>query len=92
VWVDEALEPLAGEVEPVLLQALTIAVAAVCGIEVYVWMRDIAGLSAEHAADLQRWISELLLVGGLDDHAPPAPHMTTAMAAIRSRVEGNDGS
>jgi hypothetical protein len=92
VWVDEALEPLADEVEPLLLQALTIAVAAVCGIEVYVWLRDIAGLSAEHAASLQRWISELLLLGGLDDHAPATPDTTTAMATIRSRVEGSDGT
>jgi AcrR family transcriptional regulator len=90
LWVDEALEPLGTEVEPELLRALTIAVAAVCGIEVYVWLRDIAGLSAEHAAGLQRWISELLLLGGLDDHAPPAPDTDTALSAVRSRVEGRE--
>jgi hypothetical protein len=84
------LEPLGTEVEPGLLQALTIALAAVCGIEVYVWLRDIPGLSAEDATGLQRWISELLLLGGLDDHAPPAPDTNTALSAIRSRADGRE--
>lgn len=88
LWVDEALTPLAGDVDPERLQALTTAIAAVCGIEVYVWLKDIARLSADNAADVQRWIAELLLVGGLDAHAPPAPP-TTALSAIRARVEGD---
>ena len=88
VWVDEALGPLANDVDPVQLKALTIAIAAVCGIEVYVWLKDIAGLSANDAAGLQRWIAEILLAGGLDAHAPAAPPTTTVMTAIRSRVDG----
>ena len=92
VWVDEALAPLANDVDAVQLKALTIAIAAVCGIEVYVWLKDIAGLSADDAAGLQRGISELLLLGGLGDHAPATPATNTALSAIRSRVEGGDGS
>jgi AcrR family transcriptional regulator len=88
IWVDEALESLAGSVQPDLLQALTIAVAATCGIEVYVWLKDIAGLSAEEAAGLQRWIAEILVLGGLDDQAPPAPATEATMPAVRSRVDG----
>jgi AcrR family transcriptional regulator len=89
VWVDEALAPLATEVAPGRLQTLTIAVAAVCGIEVYVWLKDIAGLSGADAAGLQRWMAEILLLGGLGDDAPPAPSTDANIPAIRSRVGGD---
>jgi hypothetical protein len=92
IWVDEALAPLAGDVDPDRLRALTIAVAAVCGIEVYVWLKDIAGLSDEHAASLQRWIAEVLLLGGLAEDAPATPAANATFAAIRSRVEGTDAT
>jgi hypothetical protein len=86
------LAPLADDVDTSRLRALTIAVAAVCGIEVYVWLKDISGLTDEHAADLQRWIAEVLLLGGLADNAPATPETNTALSAIRSRVEGHDAT
>jgi AcrR family transcriptional regulator len=89
LWVDEALAPLADGVDPERVQTLTTAIAAVCGIEVYVWLKDIARLSADDAASLQRWIAEVILVGGLDADAPPALSTNAALPAIRSRVEGD---
>ena len=86
IWVGEALAPLAGEIGPERLQALTIAIAAACGIEVNVWLKDIAGLSDERAAGLQHWMAELLLLGGLDAAAPPAPPTGETMPAIRARI------
>jgi AcrR family transcriptional regulator len=87
VWVDEALAPLAARMDPALLQALTVAIAAACGIEVYVWLKDIAGLRGEEAAALQGWIAEILLRGGSDDGAPPPPAIGATLGTVRSRVE-----
>lgn len=92
IWVDEALAPLTDDVDSDRLRTLTIAIAAVCGIEVYIWLKDIAGLSDEHAAGLQRWIAEVLLLGGLDDHTPATPETDAAFPAIRSRVDGHDAT
>lgn len=86
VWVDEALAPFAGRMEPARLQALTIAIAAACGIEVYVWLKDIAGLSGEEAAGLQAWIAEVILLGGSDEAAPPPPPTGATLGAVRARV------
>jgi AcrR family transcriptional regulator len=92
VWVDEALAPLAGDIEPEQLQALTIAIAAVCGIEVFVWLKDIAGLDTQNAAALQSWIAEIVLATGLDENAVRAPATNTTLGSIRARVSGHDGS
>jgi AcrR family transcriptional regulator len=89
VWVDEALAPLGPALGDERLETLTVAIAAVCGIEVYIWLKDIAGLSAEHAGALQRWIAEMVFRGGLDDHAVPAPAIDLALRSIRSRVDGH---
>jgi AcrR family transcriptional regulator len=86
VWIDEALAPLVGELDPDRLQALTVAIAAVCGVEVHVWLKDVAGLRDDQAGQLQSWIAETLLAGGLDDHAPPLPAVAASLPAIRNRI------
>ena len=88
VWVDEALAPLAEQMDPDQLQALTVSIAAICGIEVFVWLKDIAGLSDDDAAVLQCWIAEILLSGGLDDKAPVVPSIAgDALQMIRTRLD-----
>jgi AcrR family transcriptional regulator len=88
VWVGEALAPLAGRLDDERLDALTVAIAAVCGIEVFVWLRDIAALSAEDAADLQRWIADALCREGAD--GAPVPPIDAGLGAVRARVGGGD--
>jgi hypothetical protein len=46
-------------------------------------------LSGADAAELQRWMAETLLLGGLGDDAPSAPSTDANIPAIRSRVGGD---
>lgn len=64
VWVAEALAPLAETMAPDDLDALVLAIAATCGIEVHVWLTDIAGLDADAAASVQSSIADALLRDG----------------------------
>ena len=42
-WVAEALAPLAETMTPQDLDALVLEIAATCGIEVHIWLTDVAG-------------------------------------------------
>lgn len=64
-WVAEALAPLADAMAPEDLDALVLAIAATCGIEVHVWLTDIGGLDAEAAAQVQIGIADALLRAGI---------------------------
>ena len=86
VWVSEALAPLADTLDPAKLEALTLAIAATCGIEVHVWLTDVAGLDPDGAADVMRWIADLILAGAVDEDAPDPPSSGAAMHVVRSRL------
>jgi AcrR family transcriptional regulator len=73
IWVADALEPLRATVDEARLDALVLAIAASCGIEAYVWLRDIAGLEPDRAADALCWTVEAIYVGALGADAPALP-------------------
>ena len=87
VWVSEALAPLADALDPAKFEALTLALAATCGIEVHVWLTDVAGLDPDGAADVMRWIADLILTGAVDEDAPDPPSSGAAMQVVRSRLD-----
>jgi AcrR family transcriptional regulator len=60
-WLEEALAPLRDEVSPADLRRLVLAVRAAIGIEAYVWLTDVGGLSSEDAVATMRWSAEALL-------------------------------
>jgi AcrR family transcriptional regulator len=66
-WVADALAPLAGTLPEDELERVTVAVAAVLGIEALVWLTDIAGLSRKRAAETMRWSALSLLRAALAD-------------------------
>jgi AcrR family transcriptional regulator len=59
-WIDEALNPLRGQVPDKDVRRLVLAVRATTGIEALVWLTDIAGLSRDEAAALMRWSARAL--------------------------------
>lgn len=53
-WIEDALQPLSEHMSQRELHRLAIAIRATSGIEAFVWLRDVAGLSRKQAIDLMR--------------------------------------
>lgn len=64
-WVDDALSPLRERLPATEYRRLVHAVAAGLGIEAFVWLTDMAGLSRKQAAEVMRWKALALLRGAL---------------------------
>lgn len=73
IWVADALAPLQGTIDQARLDAVTVAIAASVGIEVYIWLQDIAGLDPDQAAASICWTAETIFLGALHNDAPPPP-------------------
>jgi AcrR family transcriptional regulator len=64
-WIEEALEPLRGEMDKDELQQLIYGIGATLGIEAFVWLTDIARLPREEAAAIMRSNASRLLRAAL---------------------------
>jgi AcrR family transcriptional regulator len=75
VWVEDALSPLRGRMPGPELRRLIYGIGATLGIEAFVWLTDMAGLSREDAAEVMRSNARSLLRSALErlesDNAPP---------------------
>ncbi len=60
-WVADALSPLRGTMSDGDLDRLVLAITAATGIEVFVWLTDIARLTADEAIDVMRFSAQTLL-------------------------------
>lgn len=60
-WVADALEPLRGTVAAAELERLTLAIAAAAGIEAFVWLVDVGGVSRATAVEIVRSTCAALL-------------------------------
>jgi len=65
-WVEDALSPLRGRMPEPELRRLVYAVGATIGIEAFVWLTDMAGLSREEAAQVMRTNARTLLRSALE--------------------------
>jgi AcrR family transcriptional regulator len=70
-WIEDALSPLHGQVPADELRRLVLAVRATIGIESYVWLRDVAGLSPDEAVATMHWSASALLQKTMADTAQP---------------------
>jgi AcrR family transcriptional regulator len=61
VWLADALSPLRKHLTPPAFDRLVLAVAATTGIEAFIWLTDMAGLSAEEALKIMRFSAQTLL-------------------------------
>jgi AcrR family transcriptional regulator len=60
-WLQAALSPLHGSRPAREIDRVVYAIRAGTGIEAFVWLRDVAGLSPKDAVELMKWSAEALL-------------------------------
>ena len=74
-WVEDALSPMRGRMPGPELRRLIYGIGATLGIEAFVWLTDMAGLSREDAAEVMRSNARSLLRAALErlesENAPP---------------------
>ena len=70
-WIEDALAPLEGRMAAEDRRALVYGIGATLGIEAFVWLTDVAGLSGEDAAATMRSNTSRLLRSALAEPARP---------------------
>ena len=65
-WIEDALSPLKGRIPEPELERLVLGIGATLGIEAFVWLTDMAGLSREEAAEVMRTNARTLLGSALE--------------------------
>jgi AcrR family transcriptional regulator len=65
-WIEEALSPLRGRMSEGELRRLVLGIGATLGIEAFVWLTDMAGLSREEAVEVMRSNARELLRSALE--------------------------
>ena len=65
-WIEDALFPLRGRMPEPELRRLVYGIGATLGIEAFVWLTDMAGLSREEAVEVMRSNARTLLRSALE--------------------------
>lgn len=65
-WIEDALEPLKSSLSRQNFRRLVLALASTIGIEVLVWLRDIAGLGTDEALRVMRWSAAAIVGSALE--------------------------
>ncbi len=65
-WIEDALSPLEGRIPERELRRLVYGIGATLGIEAFVWLTDMGGLSREEAVEVIRSNARTLLQSALD--------------------------
>jgi hypothetical protein len=65
-WVEDALTPLRGRMPEPELRRLVYGIGATIGIEAFVWLTDMGGLSREEAVEVMRSNARTLLRSALE--------------------------
>lgn len=60
-WIGEALEPLRRRLPDADVHRLTLAIRSATGVESFVWLTDVAGLTREEAVETMRWSGRAML-------------------------------
>jgi AcrR family transcriptional regulator len=60
-WIEDALDPLLGQLSKQELRRLALAIRSAAGIESLVWLTDVAQLSRAQAIEIMRWSALALL-------------------------------
>lgn len=71
-WIEDALTPLRSSMSDDEVHRLAVAIRSVEGIEAFVWLTDIAGLSRRDAIAAMAWSAQALLAAALAGDPPPA--------------------
>ena len=65
-WIEDALSPLRGRMPEPEWRRLVYGIGATLGIEAFVWLTDMGGLSREEAAEVMRSNARMLLRSALE--------------------------
>ncbi len=65
-WIEEALSPMRGRMPEPELRRLVYGIGATLGIEAFVWLTDMAGLSREEAVEVMHSNARTLLRSALE--------------------------
>lgn len=65
LWIEDALAPLRACMPDAAVRRLALAVRSAVGIEAYVWLTDIGGVTASEAVDIMRSTARALLAAAL---------------------------
>jgi len=65
LWIEDALAPLRSHMPDAEVRRLALAVRSAVGIEAYVWLTDIGGVTASEAVDIMRSTARTLLAASL---------------------------
>ena len=65
-WIEDALSRLVGRMPEGELQRVVLGIGAALGVEAFVWLTDMAGLSREEAAEVMRSNARTLLRSALE--------------------------
>src|SRR3712207_3447124 len=65
-WIEDALSPLRGRMSERELWQLVLGIGATLGIEAFVWLTDMGGLSREEAVEVMRSNARTLLRSALE--------------------------
>lgn len=68
-WIEDALAPLRNEMAAEMLRSLVYGIGATLGIEAFVWLTDVAGLSREEATATMRLNASRLLRSAIAEQA-----------------------
>jgi AcrR family transcriptional regulator len=60
-WLEDALAPLADDLGRDGVRRLAVAIRSAIGIESFVWLKDVAGLSTVDAVETMRWAARSML-------------------------------
>jgi hypothetical protein len=89
-WIADALEPLRGTLDDASRHRLVLAIRSAIGIEAYVWLVDVAGLSSEEAVKTMRWSAAALLQAALSEEKPTATRGRPQRHRSRSQLNAAD--
>ena len=92
-WIKDALAPLREQMTARQIHRLALAIRATTGIEVLVWLTDVARLPAKDARELMRSSARALLRDALRDHPGARANVAgrSTPASTRSRNAGRPG-
>jgi AcrR family transcriptional regulator len=75
-WLEDALTPLNDDLGRDAIRRLAIAIRSAIGIESFVWLTDVAGLSNAEAVETMRWSARSLLEAARRGSLPPTRSRT----------------
>jgi AcrR family transcriptional regulator len=72
-WIEQALEPIATQIDANSHRRLTSALALCVGAEAFVVLRDLCGLQPDEADEILRWAASALVTAARSDARPRKP-------------------